>query len=73
MTNREWTPNTDTAERRIEVYSGPDRDGNYHYAMFWWADYHPGHPKGEHGWRERGQHFLGNPDVHGKIPQVDLR
>jgi len=49
---------------RGEVYEGPDRFGNYHYAIFWLANYHPGHPDGEYGWRERGQHYYGNPERH---------
>ena len=46
---------------RGEIYSGPDDYGRYHYAIFWMADYHPGHPEGEYGLRERGQHFHGVP------------
>lgn len=42
---------------RCEIYEGPDRHGNYHYALFWMADYHPGHPEGENVIRERAQHF----------------
>jgi len=59
--------------KRIEVYEGPDRWGHYHYAIFWWADYHPGHPEGEHRLAERGQHFRGNPDRHGIHAMRDLR
>jgi len=51
-------------KRRIEIYEGPDRRGRFHYALFWWADYHPGHPLGENRLAERGQHFFGNPDAH---------
>jgi len=40
---------------RCEVYEGPDDRGRYHYALFWIADYHPGHPLGEHRTAERGQ------------------
>lgn len=60
---------------RIEVYAGPDTHGRYHYALFWLADYHPGHPDGEYRTAERGQHFFGNPDRHGVPPkrQKDLR
>lgn len=43
---------------RGEVYSGPDKWGNYHFALFWCSDYHPGHPEGEYRHAERGQHFL---------------
>lgn len=56
---------------RCEIYSGPDSLGRYHYALFWMADYHPGHPAGEHGQRERGQHFFGKPPD--DVPQVDRR
>jgi len=42
---------------RIEIYEGPDKHGYYHIAMFWMADYHPGHPLGEYRHAERGQHF----------------
>jgi hypothetical protein len=64
-----------TTDRRIEIYEGPDKQGRYHYALFWWADYHPGHPQGEHRYAERGQHFHGNPDIHGVPPvrQQDKR
>ena len=54
---------------RIEVYAGPDEHGRYHYARFWWADYHPGHPLGEHRRAERGQHFFGVLPT--MTPQVD--
>lgn len=47
--------------RRLELYDGPDRHGRYHYALFWLADYHPGHPAGEDRIAERGQHFFGVP------------
>lgn len=61
------------AKSRIEVYEGPDSLGRYHYALFWIADYHPGHPNGEHRLAERGQHFFGNPDSHKGVPQIDRR
>ena len=48
---------------RCEVYEGPDAQGRYSYALFWMTNYHPGQPDGEHGWKERGQHF------YGKLPQ----
>lgn len=51
--------------RRIEIHEGPDERGRYMYSLFWYADYHPGHPIGENRWGERGQVFFGNPDVHG--------
>jgi len=48
-----------TAGRRLEIYNGPDSVGRYHYAIFWLADYHPGHPDGENRTAWRGQHFFG--------------
>jgi hypothetical protein len=46
---------------RMEIYSGPDRDGKCHFALFWMADYHPGHPQGEHRIAERSQHLRADP------------
>lgn len=43
---------------RVEIHSGPDALGRYHYTLFWLANYHPGHPDGEYGWRERAQEFF---------------
>jgi hypothetical protein len=40
---------------RGEIYEGPDDKGRYRYGLFWIADYHPGHPLGEHRVAERGQ------------------
>jgi hypothetical protein len=39
------------------------------------ADYHPGHPDGEHARRERGQHFFGvlRPEHRIIKDQRDLR
>ena len=45
--------------KRIEIHGGPDGLGRYSYTLFWWADYHPGHPDGEHARRERAQEFFG--------------
>jgi hypothetical protein len=42
---------------RMEILEGPDREGKYHYALLWMADYHPGHPLGENRIAERAQHF----------------
>lgn len=44
---------------RIEVHSGPDHLGRFHYTRYWWAFYHPGDPAGEYRWAERGQCFFG--------------
>lgn len=47
---------------RIEFHDdGPDHLGRRRYTLFWMADYHPGHPDGEHGRRERGQCFHADP------------
>lgn len=48
-----------TGERRC-IYCGKPV-GRMHYTLYWWADYHPGHPEGEHGLRLRGQCFCGSP------------
>jgi hypothetical protein len=58
-------------QKRVEIYEGPDDRGRYSYALFWWADYHPGHPDGEHAHRERGQHFFGVPPT--GLPITDMR
>lgn len=48
---------------RIEIHSGPDQHGRHRYRLCRWVNYSPGHPEGEHGWRERGQEFFGElPD-----------
>ncbi len=46
-----------TPYTRIEIHSGPDSRGRYLHTRFWMADYHPGHPDGEHRRAERGQVF----------------
>ena len=46
---------------RIEIRGEPDALGRRSYTLFWMADYHPGHPEGESGWRERGQCFFAVP------------
>lgn len=43
---------------RIEVHTKPDSRGRQQFSKFWMADYHPGHPKGEHRIAERGQVFF---------------
>lgn len=57
---------------RIAIVSGPDELDRYVYFLYWMADYHPGHPHGEHRLAERGQLFkatlpdpktLKNPEV----------
>jgi hypothetical protein len=53
---------TKTPIHRIELFKGPDSQGRYGYFVFWWADYHPGHPDGEHARRERGQVYFGTLD-----------
>ena len=51
---------------RLELYAGPDELGRYAYALYWEADYHPGHPDGEYRHAERGQHF------HAPLPAVPV-
>ena len=58
---------------RIEILSEPDRLGRVHYAKFWMADYHPGDPDGEHRWAERGQHFLGVPNIEGVDEVIEFK
>ncbi len=41
--------------RRVQTLTGPDR---LHIWAYWLADYHPGHPDGEHRIAERGQFFV---------------
>lgn len=70
----ECTKETSKGYTRIEIYEGPNKQGNYHYALFWMADYHPGHPDGEYGLRERGQHFRAPiPEWTDSLKQVDKR
>jgi hypothetical protein len=60
--------------KRIELHRGPDSLGRYSYSKHWWTDYHPGHPAGEYGWRERGQHFFCKPQPEDHwLPQEDKR
>jgi len=49
-------------QARIEIRGPIQADGRCHFVLFWMANYHPGDPNGEYGWRERGQHFYANPD-----------
>ena len=51
--------------KRIEVYTGPDRFNRYSHARFWVTDYCAGHPEGEYVRRERGQHFFS------QLPETD--
>lgn len=57
---------------RIEIHDGPDSAGRYSYTLYWQTDYHPGHPAGEHGERERGQCFFADPRQHG-LPQERIK
>jgi hypothetical protein len=60
--------------KRIELHKGPDSLGRYSYSKHWWTDYHPGHPDGEYGWRERGQNFFGKIEHEDLwLPQEDKR
>ena len=59
---------------RAEIYEGPNKHGEYHYALFWMTTYHPGHPDGEYVLRERGQHFLAQfPNWAKSLPTLDKR
>ena len=59
---------------RIEIISGPDDLGRYVHFRFWMADYHPGHPDGEHRLAERGQVFRSRlPPRKAGVKVVDLR
>ena len=49
---------------RIEYSSAVDQFGKRTFTLFWLADYHPGHPKGEHQCAERGQGYYGIPEEH---------
>lgn len=48
-------------EVTIIYHWGPDEQGRYEFTVKWWANYHPGHPGGEHAWRQRGQVFFDKP------------
>jgi len=50
---------------RIEYNSKSDEKGRCTFTLFWWVDYIPGHPDGEHGRRERAQVFFGDPTERG--------
>lgn len=52
---------------RIEVYEGPNKYGEYHYAVFWMANYPPNtrlEKDFDGSWHERGQHFFCVPPKH---------
>ena len=51
--------------KRIEYLSSNDKLGRCSFLLYWVANYHPGHPDGEHGWRERGQCFYADPREYG--------
>jgi hypothetical protein len=55
------------APRRIEYEPGAksDSQGRCHFTLFWWAQYHPGHPEGEFGQRERAQCYFADPQTYG--------
>lgn len=55
-----------TPERRIEYNSDKSDDlGRCRFTLFWWADYHPGDPRGEHRHAERAQCFFADPRTYG--------
>ena len=78
---------SDAKETVMEYLEGPDRSGNYHFALYWLTDYIPGHPKpdpvriGGKTFFVRGQHFCANPkyyvertlDTGGWVRDVDRR
>jgi len=43
---------------RVVVHRGPDALRRYEHTRYWWSDYHPGDPRGEHRTAERGQVFF---------------
>lgn len=52
--------------------TGPyDRHGRCEYFVYWVADYHPGHPEGEHRIAIRGQVYFADPKEHGHDKYAD--
>ena len=45
------------------IHDGPDKDEKYLFTLYWWADYHPGHPDGEHRLAIRGQVYRSRIDT----------
>lgn len=56
---------TELFKNKIVYHSLPDKDGRCRFTLSWLADYHPGHPLGEHRIAERAQGFFANPLDHG--------
>lgn len=52
-------------QTRIEYHTNSDRMGRCHFSLYWWDDYFPGHPEGEHVERERRQSFFADPREYG--------
>lgn len=50
---------------RIVYHTKSDGLGKCHFTLFWYANYHPGHPDGEYRHAERGQCFYANPEDYG--------
>lgn len=50
---------------RIVYHSGPDEQDRCHFTLYWFADYHPGHPAGEYRHAERAQCFHADPRPYG--------
>lgn len=51
--------------KEIEYLSESDSWGRCHFVLRWWANYHPGDPRGENRLALRGQHFFDDPRKHG--------
>lgn len=58
---------------RIEYHSPTDEKGECSFSLFWMADYHPGHPQGEHRTAERGQCFRADPRKYGHPLPEDVK
>jgi len=51
---------------RIEYNTNKSDDlGRCRFTLFWWADYHPGDPRGEYRHAERAQCFFADPRSYG--------
>ena len=44
-----------------------DDEGRVSFTLFWWADYHPGHPEGENRWAIRAQCYFAKPENHPNV------
>lgn len=57
----------------IEITSGRNSEGKCAYNLHWLADYHPGHPEGEHRLGIRSQGYFADPikNGHAEYPKWD--